>query len=282
MNYPNKKIVSIVIPLYYGKKYIDTLYSLCTEALEKAGILKKSEIIFVNDSPDQPITIDKGNYADNIRIVVNKQNEGIHASKINGMFHAEGEYIHFLDQDDIIEPDFYKSQLEIIENADIVIANAIMKHAKYDRKVYRTNFSLKMVLIPSAYIYMDNRVASLGQCLIRKNAIPQEWFSDVIKINGADDYYLLLSMFEKKRKFKINPKVLYRHVYTESNLSLDTHNMNKSVINVAKLMKKNFPESKTSKILLKKVEYLKGQRNIRTIPFSVITWTRNFSRIIRG
>lgn len=271
--------VSVIVPLYYGKKYISGLYQMITTALDQAGVLTESEIIFVNDSPDEIISLRE---CEHVRLINNECNVGIHGSKCNGLKYAKGAYIHFLDQDDRISQNFYKSQLEKINDADVIVCNAILENEGYQRKLYRSKVSLNMVQNPKSYVYIDNRVESLGQCLIRKKAIPTEWLETVMTKNGADDYYLLLSMFAKNRSLKVNDEVLYRHVYTSNNLSLDKAAMTESVRKVANLMQLYYPNSCLTQLLCQRVQYLEGRKSAILLPFMALDSVRQLSRRIRG
>ena len=68
-------------------------------------ILKEFELIIIDDfSSDQSIKIiksfqDKDN---RIKLMKNKKNKGTFFSRINGALHSKGEYIVFVDPDDII------------------------------------------------------------------------------------------------------------------------------------------------------------------------------------
>lgn len=271
--------VSVIIPLYYGKKYIDNLYQMITAALDRAGLLAESEIIFVNDSPDEIISLRECEHA---ALINNECNVGIHGSKCNGLKYAKGAYIHFLDQDDRISQNFYKSQLEKINDADIIVCNAILENAGYQRKLYRSKVSLNMVQKPKSYVYIDDRVESLGQCLIRKKAIPTEWLETIVTKNGADDYYLLLNMFVKNRSINVNDEVLYRHVYTSDNLSLNKAAMTESVKEVANLMQLYYPNSGLTRLLCRRVQYLEGRKSASLLPFMALDAIRQLSRRIRG
>lgn len=271
--------VSVIVPLYYGKKYIDGLYQMITTALDQAKVLAESEIIFVNDSPDEIISLRECKHA---RLINNKCNIGIHGSKCNGVKYARGTYIHFLDQDDQISLDFYKSQLENIDDADIIVCNAILENEGYQRILYRSKISLSMVHNPKSYVYIGNRVESLGQCLIRKNAISPEWMETIMSHNGADDYYLLLSMFVNNRRFKVNAKVLYRHVYTSNNLSLDKAAMIESVKEITDLMQMYYPYDDITRLLGRRIQYLRGKSSLLLLPFMILDVLRKLSRMIRG
>lgn len=273
-------IVSVVIPFYHGNKYVKNLCEMCRAAFECAGIVEEAEIIFVNDSPDEEIDIV---LTQNVSVIVNKENQGIHISKLNGLKVAKGQYIHFLDQDDMIDTKFYERHLEEIRSSDISICNAIMEHKDYKRELYRSRFALWMVRQPLAYVYIDNRVESLGQCLIRRDAIPYSWSQNALRNNGADDYLLLLMMMVENKKICTIKDALYTHKWTNENLSENIEAMNKSVVSVARIMQKQYQRNNLVKVLVNKAEYLEHSKiGLGQIPFAVISLLRKVSRKLRG
>ena len=273
-------IVSVVIPLFNGKKYINSLYKMVMEAFKYADIEGKSEIIFVNDSPAQTINID---YYTNAHILVNDKNMGIHASKVRGLIKAKGKYIHFLDQDDKITREFYKEQINNILNSDISVCNAILEHETYKRKLYRSNISLWLVKQYWSYIIIDNRIESLGQCLIKRESIPHEWMENILMKNGADDFLLILLLFEHNASFNICPDAFYIHIHTGNNFSLNKEKMIISLIEVKNVMNKINKNGKISKELTKKMEFeCENKISISYLPFFVIRILRDISVRLRG
>ena len=87
--------ISVVIPLYNKEKYIkDTIQSVLNQDF------KDFEIIIVNDgSTDHSLEIVKQFKQPEIRII-NQKNQGVAVARNNGVQHAAGEIIAFLDADD--------------------------------------------------------------------------------------------------------------------------------------------------------------------------------------
>ena len=106
------KRVSIIVPLYHGQKYINNLVSMVEK---NRGVLSNCEVeletIFVNDFPSEDISVPTNK---EIVLHANPNNQGIHASRVNGLKLAPGDYILMLDQDDIISDHYIKSQLNLI------------------------------------------------------------------------------------------------------------------------------------------------------------------------
>lgn len=273
-------IVSVIIPLYYGKKYIRAKISMILKAFSYAGIENKAEIIFVNDSPEQDISDIMTK--DNIRIIVNKKNMGIQFSRIQGLIESKGRYIHFLDQDDKIKSKFYSEQLNVINNskADVVIANGIYEKTDYKKVIYKNFIERLNVLYAPSYLILDNRILSPGQCLIRKAAIPNEWYENILKINGADDLFLWILMFEYHNKFVFNNKVLYLHKDTGVNLTKDSGNMTYSMNCFAEAYNKAIHHGKYRKLINAKIDFLNGNKN--TVGYKFLSGLYKLRIIILG
>ena len=104
--------LSIIIPVYNVEKYVARCLESC---LEQDLPMSDYEILVVNDgSKDNSMDIVR-QYAqkyDNIRIVEQK-NAGLSAARNRGIQEAEGEYLWFVDSDDVIKQNVIKDFLHI-------------------------------------------------------------------------------------------------------------------------------------------------------------------------
>ena len=111
--------VSVIIPAYNGERYIG-------EAIE--GILAQTysdyEIIVVDDgSTDNTCQVIQ-QYGDRIKYL-SQTNQGVAASRNLGLTTAQGEYIAFLDQDDLFFPHKLASQVTLLDhNLSLGMANS--------------------------------------------------------------------------------------------------------------------------------------------------------------
>ncbi len=109
----NKYKVSIIIPAYNAEKYIsNTLDSIINQTFENI------EIIIINDgSTDNTETI-ISNYRkkDNRIIYFYQENKGCSASKNKGLELASGDYIQYLDADDILSDNKIECQMNVLMN----------------------------------------------------------------------------------------------------------------------------------------------------------------------
>lgn len=255
-------ILSVIIPFYKGNKYINRSIESAIKAIRYAdahscsGLLDDSEILVINDSPEEWVEI-RHDYS-LVGVLINETNMGVHASRSRGIENSNGVWVHMLDQDDTISEKFYESQFQHTKKADVVVANALMQHKKYSRPLYRSNISLSLVRKPKAYIYFGNRIESPGQCLIKKESIPEAWLKYHQKINGADDLLLWLMMFGENKKFSVNKDVLYKHIYTSENVSLDEENMCNSLEETARIIKDAQPLNPYLKEFQQYISYKRG------------------------
>ena len=100
------KKVSIIIPCYKCEKYIiKTLESAVSQ--EYTNI----EIIVINDgSTDNCSSVVKTIKDDRIHLIEQK-NQGVSFSRNKGIAMAKGEYVVFLDADDLLHPSFIERRV---------------------------------------------------------------------------------------------------------------------------------------------------------------------------
>ncbi|WP_077154410.1 glycosyltransferase [Bacteroides bouchesdurhonensis] len=95
----NKIKASIIIPVYNTKKYVrQTVKSIMNQTL------KELEIIIINDgSTDESLKIVEELALQDNRIQIYSQaNQGLSVARNEGIAHAQGEYLYFMDSDDLL------------------------------------------------------------------------------------------------------------------------------------------------------------------------------------
>lgn len=218
--------VSVVVPLYYGEKYVKKIIDMINKC--KKNFQEKIEIIFVNDSPEEQIDINK---ICDVKYICNQNNFGIHKSRVIGLSAAKGKYILFLDQDDVIYENFFNNQLKKIENADAVVCNGYYRNNKC---IYNMNEDVKFD--KECLFLKPNRIISPGQVLIKKDKIPVEWCNNIMKNSGADDYLLWILMILKGCYIKVNYDCLYTHTEGKDNYSFKWGKMALSMMELKKIL----------------------------------------------
>src|SRR5216684_2101005 len=108
-----KPLVSILIPAYNVEKWIaDTILSALSQTW------KRKEIIVLDDgSRDQTGAVAR-HFASQQVVVVSTENQGAAAARNHALQLSQGDYIQWLDADDLLAPDKIERQLAAISEAD--------------------------------------------------------------------------------------------------------------------------------------------------------------------
>jgi len=102
-------LVSIIIPTYNAEKYIlDTVNSALSQTY------KNIEIIIIDDgSTDDTLNLINSFRLEKVKIFT-QENKGASVARNNGLKHASGKYIQFLDADDLINEVKIESQVKLL------------------------------------------------------------------------------------------------------------------------------------------------------------------------
>ncbi|MCM1168262.1 MAG: glycosyltransferase, partial [Ruminococcus sp.] len=128
-----KSKISIIVPVYNTERYLER----CIKSII-AQTYKNLEIIAVNDgSTDNSRKILEELSADDDRIVIvdHPKNKGLYHARITGVENASGDYIGFVDSDDYVSCDYYRTLIEkaVETDSDIVVGKTVHE----DEKGYR-------------------------------------------------------------------------------------------------------------------------------------------------
>lgn len=222
--------ISIIVPIYNVDKYLEeTINSIINQTL------KEIEIILVNDgSTDNSGKIcDELKKKDNRIKVIHKKNMGVSAARNSGLKIATGEFVGFVDSDDIVCSDMYETLYNnAIENkVDISMVSPVIKelngNVKYfnntgkkfiwDREEALKNFFKGNVFNIAVYtkIFKREKYANIlfeeeksvhedkyytFQCILNSNRV---FFEDVCKYNYIKRENSISTSKFSKRKFDV-------------------------------------------------------------------------------
>lgn len=229
-----KGIVSVIVPIYHGLKYMQGLIVQAEEAAKELPEYHV-ELFFINDDPDTPITMTPESAIIEIQVINTDRNRGIHGARVRGLSYCKGEFVLFLDQDDAIHKSFLAKQLELIGDADAIVCNVLHDgHAYYD-----IDRPLKTAITRESMLFEQCMIISPGQVLIRRTAIPAIWKENIMQITGADDWLLWICMLCAGKTFAINEAVLFEHKIHYGNTSIDSVRMADSENEVVHIVEQN-------------------------------------------
>ena len=215
-----KPLISIIIPVHnteeYLEKCLDSVVSQSFDAIE---------ILIINDhSTDKSEYICK-QYARNnnkIRIYSSKE-RGVSSARNLGIKHARGEWVTFVDSDDIISKHYCSSLIKATDaDIDLVIARTISFKGDESNQLddgfkakRLTDFSShdeKLKLIKS--IFVDNKkyiiyphVSTCSAKLFRKKLIQNKKFNTSLKV--YEDAIFNIEAIQNSKKVRLIDKKIY-------------------------------------------------------------------------
>jgi glycosyltransferase involved in cell wall biosynthesis len=109
------KKVSVIIPVYGAEKYIAaTMQSVLEQTY------KSFELLIIDDgSPDKSIEVCQ-QFTDPRIKIIRQQNRGLAGARNTGIRHAQGDYLAFLDADDLWLPEKLEKHVEHLEKSPSV------------------------------------------------------------------------------------------------------------------------------------------------------------------
>jgi glycosyltransferase involved in cell wall biosynthesis len=106
------KKVSVIIPVYKAEKYIEhTLRSVLNQSYQNLEIL-----VIDDESPDRSVEICQ-QFSDSRIRIIHQKNRGLAGARNTGIRHAQGEYLAFLDADDLWLADKIEKHIAHLESS---------------------------------------------------------------------------------------------------------------------------------------------------------------------
>ncbi|MGN1019082.1 MAG: glycosyltransferase [Aristaeellaceae bacterium] len=193
-------MVSVIMPCYNDGCYLpETIASLRRQTYDNL------ELIVIDDGSDDPETLRILQELDFPQLQLLHANRSYPAAARNaGAAAARGEYLLPLDADDLIEPDYIRQAVEVLEkNPDV---GAVYCHADLfgDAKGPwgLPDFDVSRMLI-------DNIV--FVTALMRKRVFDEVGGFDATLTRGVEDYDFFLSVLEKGWQIQQLPETLFHY-----------------------------------------------------------------------
>lgn len=187
----NKSLISVIIPCYNGSEFIEETIH-CVLGQSYANL----EVLVINDgSTDNSIEIINSIQDDRL-VLINKKNEGVSVARNHGFNLAKGEYVIFLDADDVLTMNFFEEAVSVFQadssldflTVDISQINELSEQILKNIELRGTFENVQNEIVsflphistcPSAYIYQSAQ--------LRKHNIT---FNKALS-SPADRYFLL-------------------------------------------------------------------------------------------
>ncbi len=162
-------LVSVVIPAYNSEDYI-------AEAIDSviSQTYSDYELIVVNDGSKDATKSVISEYKKQITII-NTPNHGVSVARNIGILAANGEYIAFLDSDDVWHPEKLEIQVNYLnKNQDVLmVCNGRIKFMDTEEiEIKKSNYFIEKKVVDCHTILHRNPI-HCSSVLVRKNAFPR-------------------------------------------------------------------------------------------------------------
>lgn len=228
-----KSTVSVVIPCHNSGPYLSrTIGSALSQTI------KPLEIIVVDDgSTDQSHRILES--YQNLIVVIRQKNLGVSWARNRGIKEAKGDWIAFLDSDDIWD----KRHLEISTRSlsksegDLSYCSLSLFDSKTERSlgVWGPD-SFDLDIFPKS-LFNRNYIAPSG-VVIKKEILQKYSFREEQAIQSCEDHDLWLTLVSKGAKFVYVPEV--KVLYRKNHAGAATGNRERMLLADIEVMKKHF------------------------------------------
>ena len=217
-------MISVIVPVYNVEEYLEE----CLESIQKQTY-SDIEVILVNDgSTDRSKEICEQYCEKDSRFkLVNQENKGLSGARNRGMLESKGEFISFVDSDDVLKEDMLEQLIKQMTSEDIDIVECWYTNEKQElglttpknvKIIFQGNSKEALVSLCRDNIVRLNAVAKLfrRQVIINFPFLEGLFYEDVyggigilknirkmVKINYIGYYYRVRQGSIMNREFNI-------------------------------------------------------------------------------
>lgn len=238
----NDNVVSVIIPCFNAQEYIEeTLLSVLNQSYPKL------EIIIVDDCSTDNTTKIINSYIkkdSRIKLYTMKKNFGGPAGPRNyGLKKSSGNYIAFIDSDDIWHPSKIEIQVKMLikENFQFCSTEVLSFKSKFKHNWFNEIDINQEFLVKSLKnLLIKNYIISGSSVLVKKNILKNIYFNESNEYKAVEDYHFWLQIHEVNNISSIHlscPLVFYRN--REGSISSRKLNQAIKIYNLLKNFKIN-------------------------------------------
>lgn len=233
--------VSVIIPAYNVAPYIgDTLDSVFAQTFSDF------EVIVINDgSPDTAeLERELARFLNRIGYV-KQENRGASAARNAGLRIARGEFVAFLDADDLWLPSYLDEQIKFIRERDCDLVCADAEVFSNDSRQAKTYMETLMAHAPSTgevtfigLLGAEQNLITSGVVVRRERVIEVGLFDETLR--NSQDFDLWLRLALKGTRMGYQRRVLLRYRSRENSLSGDEVNVHLRELRVLEKVERSY------------------------------------------
>ena len=219
-----KELVTVVIPVYNTETYLDSCVSSVV-----GQTYRNLQILLIDDgsTDTSPRLCDAWAKRDSRVTVIHKQNEGLGMARNTGMESAAGEYLCFLDSDDVLAPEAI--ELARKETADVVFygfrdvdntGKLLSDHIPSLQKQFYRGEEVQRSFLPMLIAGENGLQPSVCWAMFSAELIKRaNWRFPSEREIISEDIYALLKLFQDVKTVSVLPKALYHYRKNPTSLS---------------------------------------------------------------
>lgn len=226
--------VSVVMPCYQSAQTL-------TKSVRsvQAQTIGDWELIAVDDgSRDDTLNVLNTLAGEDARIrVIHQENGGVSSARNAGMDTAQGEWVFFLDADDLLTPDALETLLHMTsDDLDVVCGAYTMRYVdEGNREEVHTCANGDLQTVMESLIRGDSALNSMCARLYRRSVLEAYSIRAPLGVKIGEDVLFNLAFFAKARAYAMSDRIIYiyefggdsamtrarRDVYLKSQAMLD-------------------------------------------------------------
>lgn len=204
--------ISVIVPVYNAEKYL----ARCLDSL-LGQTFTDFEVICINDGSvdDSQKILDKYAARDKRFTVINKKNAGVSAARNDGIKRARGEYIHFMDADDVIDDEYYARMISGARGADMV-CSGFVSNSKYSSNLRYKRFHNLMGLFGKLFWTQALVKSFVWRYLFRVDFIKRNKLMFDTSLISQEDAIFVLDAIAVANRVIIVPNVNYHYIFNDT------------------------------------------------------------------
>ncbi len=177
-------LVSVIIPAFNGGRYL-------AAAIESAlaQTYRDREIVVIDDGSTDNSRAVADSFNDRI-VILSQPNGGVSAARNRGIGATSGEWLAFLDADDVWFPDKLARQAEYFETSDIVCSNALIIGT--DNKLLLAPGEIASLTARGIFHLVEGGSPPLSSVCVRRSAMGGQRFDTARRFGEDLDLWMRL------------------------------------------------------------------------------------------
>ena len=206
----NEYKISTIIPFYNSEDYLEEAIE---SVINQTFGFENIQLILVNDgSTDngEEICLKYKNTYSNI-LYLKQENRGVSAARNNGIKHAEGKYINFLDSDDKWSKEAFSNLYNFIEENkhEIDFVSGRVKCFEANEDYHFLDYKFEKTRVIDIERESDMIIMHVASSIFKSEVIKKMEFNTKLKI--AEDSLFINTLLIKKLKYGVCREAVYNY-----------------------------------------------------------------------